>query len=542
MKKLFFSILCVLAFAACNGKENKPQQSQLPSPVIVDAVQQNESVTVTLSWKAGSSQHKGFSLFVRDADNLTDIQKVGEVGPDADSFNFENLQMCRSYYLGVRADAEDPAYNSKTEYKVVYVNDPAPVITPKPVLKTIKAHPNCLEVSYSFANLDGAKKNAWGLCWSADGIPEIQDSHAHGPLVSRDDVPVSQLIPNAALEYGKEYNVRAYLTIGSKTYYSDETYTASLGQESGSIYLEWQKQSYSGLHRDIEVYACNTTLSGRPFMAWYAIADVGKGNVEFRTQVPDGLKTVDAQFGADCQVLTNAAYFYNGRNLGFSAVKGSKVGSISAVRGSLRTSDPEYNEMYNVTRGVFGVDQNQRASAYWGGTAQNGTTFFYDCPMASYKGSDKYAEPTASYPVEASDWNPYYAVTAGPVLVKNGNVVPDFTQSQSGNEYYISNYEVIPYDIYGVGVIPDRTAVGVTSDGKIILFVCDGRISKSQGATIVELARIMKGLGCIEAVNFDGGGSTAMVVMGSRVNSLESNTSGATENRPVASTMGFFVK
>lgn len=542
MKRVIFNLLCVLAVISCAGKENKAEQKQLPSPVILEAVQQNESVTVTLSWKAGDANHKGFSLFVRDADNLSDIQKVGEVGPNADSYNFENLQMCKSYYLGVRADAQDPAYNSKTEYKIVYVNDPSPVVTPKPVIQTAKSHPNCLELSYTFENLDGAKKNAWGLCWSADGIPTIEDNHAHGPVIGRDDVPVSQLIPNVKLEYGKEYNVRAYLTIGSQTYYSDRTVTASLGKETASIYLDWKKQSYSGLHGDIEVYACNTTLEGRPFMAWYAIADVKKGNVEFRTQVPDGLKTVDAQFGAGCQVLTNAAYFYNGRNLGFSSVKGNKEGSISAVRGSLRTTDEEYNQMYNVTRGVFGVDKYQNACACWGGTASNGTTFFYDTPMASYKGSDKYSEPSASYPVTAMDWNPYYAVTAGPVLVKNGNILPDFTQSRSGNEYYVSNYEVIPYDIYGSGVIPDRTAVGVTADGKIILLVCDGRISISQGASIVELARIMKGLGCVEAVNFDGGGSTAMVVMGTRVNSLLTNTSGATENRPVASTMGFFVK
>ena len=84
--------------------------------------------------------------------------------------------------------------------------------------------------------------------------------------------------------------------------------------------------------------------------------------------------------------------------------------------------------------------------------------------------------------------------------------------------------------------------MGVRADGKIVLFVCDGRITASKGATITELAAIMKGLGCVDAVNFDGGGSTAMVVMGNRVNSTLSNTSGATENRPVASTMGFFKK
>ena len=128
------------------------------------------------------------------------------------------------------------------------------------------------------------------------------------------------------------------------------------------------------------------------------------------------------------------------------------------------------------------------------------------------------------------------------MLVKNGRCIPDLIELRQGGEYFVSNYEIIPYDIYNIDTSPDRTAVGVRADGKIVLFVCDGRITASKGATITELAAIMKGLGCVDAVNFDGGGSTAMVVMGNRVNSTLSNTSGATENRPVASTMGFFKK
>ena len=84
--------------------------------------------------------------------------------------------------------------------------------------------------------------------------------------------------------------------------------------------------------------------------------------------------------------------------------------------------------------------------------------------------------------------------------------------------------------------------VSITEDGRIILFVCVGRIKASKGASIVEAAQIMKGLGCVGAVNFDGGGSTAMLVQGNRVNSYESNTSGATEDRAVGSVMGFFLK
>lgn len=119
----------------------------------------------------------------------------------------------------------------------------------------------------------------------------------------------------------------------------------------------------------------------------------------------------------------------------------------------------------------------------------------------------------------------------------------DFELTDKGEQYYYDNFEIIPYDLYGPGIVPDRTAVGMTADGKIIIFVCDGRIKTSRGALITELAMIMKGLGCVSAVNFDGGGSTTMICEGKRLNSEISNWAGdKTENRAVKSTMGFFTK
>lgn len=62
-----------------------------------------------------------------------------------------------------------------------------------------------------------------------------------------------------------------------------------------------------------------------------------------------------------------------------------------------------------------------------------------------------------------------------------------------------------------------RTAVGIRKDGTKILVTVDGRTAASQGATIPEMQDIMRWLGCIDALNLDGGGSTAMVVKGAVV-------------------------
>ncbi len=58
-----------------------------------------------------------------------------------------------------------------------------------------------------------------------------------------------------------------------------------------------------------------------------------------------------------------------------------------------------------------------------------------------------------------------------------------------------------------------RTAIGIKKDGSIILYTIDGRQEgHSYGVQLKTLAKRMKELGCIEALNLDGGGSTQMVV------------------------------
>jgi hypothetical protein len=71
-----------------------------------------------------------------------------------------------------------------------------------------------------------------------------------------------------------------------------------------------------------------------------------------------------------------------------------------------------------------------------------------------------------------------------------------------------------------------RTLAGVRSDGTLLLVTVDGRWPGwSAGVTLSEAARVMRALGAREAVNLDGGGSTAMAVRG-RVVSRPSDPGG----------------
>lgn len=104
------------------------------------------------------------------------------------------------------------------------------------------------------------------------------------------------------------------------------------------------------------------------------------------------------------------------------------------------------------------------------------------------------------------EWNDAAQILGvGPRLVKDNSI------------YLTTKAEQFGADVAG-GRAP-RTAVGITEDGHVLLVVVDGRQKHSIGCTLLELAILMQELGARDAVNFDGGGSSEMVVGGAMVNS-----------------------
>jgi exopolysaccharide biosynthesis protein len=69
-------------------------------------------------------------------------------------------------------------------------------------------------------------------------------------------------------------------------------------------------------------------------------------------------------------------------------------------------------------------------------------------------------------------------------------------------------------DAIGSHKLAARTAFGITSDGHAMLLcvASKGQNEFSSGVTLAQLASILKILGCSEAINFDGGTSTTMVI------------------------------
>jgi hypothetical protein len=123
---------------------------------------------------------------------------------------------------------------------------------------------------------------------------------------------------------------------------------------------------------------------------------------------------------------------------------------------------------------------------------------------------------------KGADWNSITDVVAGgPYLVKAGKpFVPyaaeGFTDGFAKNKH-------------------PRSAIGRTPTGDFWLVAVDGRQSMSAGASLAEMAEIMVRLGCDEAINLDGGGSTAL-----NVSSLTVNRPSEGTERPVANALLVF--
>jgi exopolysaccharide biosynthesis protein len=80
-----------------------------------------------------------------------------------------------------------------------------------------------------------------------------------------------------------------------------------------------------------------------------------------------------------------------------------------------------------------------------------------------------------------------------------------------------------------------RTMVGITGKGDLLLVVVDGRQpGYADGMSLFELRALAHSLGCTDALNLDGGGSTTLVIAGGGINGVVNKPSGKVE-RPVPS-------
>lgn len=92
-------------------------------------------------------------------------------------------------------------------------------------------------------------------------------------------------------------------------------------------------------------------------------------------------------------------------------------------------------------------------------------------------------------------------VGGGPVLVREGQVADRAKAEGFADDLSARRHP--------------RSALGVTADGEVWMVVIDGRqAGLTGGATLQQTAEVLVGLGCVDGLNLDGGGSSTMVLNG----------------------------
>ena len=261
----------------------------------------------------------------------------------------------------------------------------------------------------------------------------------------------------------------------------------------------------------------NNTL---PINAWVAIINNNDPTIDIDVIVSDDLdrKETLSQFSTNnkATVVVNGGYFLMNKNptehVGLLYVNNQTISP--ALKSLIRN-----NKRYFTARGALGFLDNGDVDIAWV-TSRNDSLFYFPEPV----------ENSPDKPVNSFDftksllWDVDDAIHAGPVLMHNGEI-----RITTNEEVFFGS---------SIPKIHPRTAAGYRKNGELVLLVIDGRQVNSRGVDLMELAIIMKDLDCIEAINLDGGGSSAMVVDGKLIN----RPSGTSSQREVMSAIAISLR
>jgi hypothetical protein len=279
-------------------------------------------------------------------------------------------------------------------------------------------------------------------------------------------------------------------------------FQASIGQSQ----LRWRRvdSNFAPLPPSVHVYRSPDSLGGLPFIAYYVSARLKDKRLLFTTQTVKNNRFTPAQFYQIEQqplVVVNSTFFSptTGEDWNLVVHNGRLVSrNLSSLRGTGRDSALYYYP----TRGAIGIDRSRRADVAWTFTDSSRIWpyAFEDRPVVA-KGRDSLPSIYHLDDINWKWWKMRTAVGGGPVLIHDGKV--DITNREE---------QLFPD---ANGDYQPRTAMGYTRDGHLIILAIQGRTpGKAAGATLQEEALLMLGLGCYEALNLDGGGSTCLLVNG----------------------------
>lgn len=185
----------------------------------------------------------------------------------------------------------------------------------------------------------------------------------------------------------------------------------------------------------------------------------------------------------------------------FSLVQ--RNGAIAGVNGGFWKENGDPAGILRILGTWHGFPKKPRAAIGW----ENGdNTVIMDQVLTSnmedkdrdQQGIEVLSWSSPNYTSKESWQKVDYIVGGTPILIRNGKVITDYSIEETIPSFIKKKHS--------------RTAVGIKKNGTWVFVVIDGSVyGIFGGMTIKRLANYMQGLGCVDALNLDGGSSSTMV-------------------------------
>jgi Phosphodiester glycosidase len=280
----------------------------------------------------------------------------------------------------------------------------------------------------------------------------------------------------------------------------------------------WQNVDslFQPLPASMHIYRTNSLLDGKPNIAYYAEVDMKDQALEVVADTSKHRRLTPAQFytkNAQPLLVVNTTFFsfttHQSLNL---VIKNGKIVAKSPDAIPLKGKDTL--KYFHALSSAIGITRFGYADIGWVYAKRLGKkawvspspVYWIDSASRFSRDSlDKYnivINGHSDAGIALQRWRMHTAVGGGPVLMESGIV-------------FIANNEERKFAGKAIDDKHPRTGIGYTSDRKLIILVIQGRFpGLAEGATLRQEAQLFKDIGCFEAMNLDGGGSSAMLING----------------------------
>ncbi len=256
----------------------------------------------------------------------------------------------------------------------------------------------------------------------------------------------------------------------------------------------------------MQVFVTTDSLGGKPFKAYYLIADLKDPKLEVLTRVGNGKRYTPKQYfeqePGNVLATVNTTFFSFADNSNLNLVIND--GKVLAAQAPVKRKNPKGQDTltFYPTTGAIGFFRNRKADVAWAyNVGKKKKTMELAAPYKTRAADGAVPEPSPKTVKGMKRWKPRVAVGGGPVLVQNGNEHITAEEEMRGGAGFRGPHP--------------RTVMGYTPDNKFIILMVEGRNKGiAEGASLDQLAQLMVSLGCHEALNLDGGGSSALYIKG----------------------------